>query len=155
MEGLAFDLHAWFKCPPCKEEDFRELSDSTTIEDESLFLCHVDTRWLTLCLVLERIVERLGDAKEYFLKCSQRRKSTRNHCQKQSLSAHCQGIKGRSYNTCWNQISDWCCTTVQHLPTNFQLGGTSCALLAWGNDYTTLSIGRAMYQRRWDKWMQN
>ena len=35
-EGLAHELHAWFKHSPYKEEDFRELSDSTTIED-SLF----------------------------------------------------------------------------------------------------------------------
>ena len=36
------------------------------------------------------------------------------------------------------------------------MGGTSCALLAWGNDYTTPSIGRAIYQRRWDKkWKTN
>ena len=31
VEGLAHDLHAWFKHSPSKEEDFRELSDSTTI----------------------------------------------------------------------------------------------------------------------------
>ena len=68
VDGLAFDLHAWFKHSPCKEDDFRELSDSTTIEDESLFLRHVDTRWLTLCPVLERIIERWDDAKVYFLK---------------------------------------------------------------------------------------
>ena len=68
VEVLACDLHAWFKRSPCKEEDFRELSDSTTIEDGSLFLRHVDTRWPTLCLVLERIVERWDDVKEYFLK---------------------------------------------------------------------------------------
>ena len=68
VEGLAYNLHAWSKRSSCKEEDFRELSDSTTIEDESLFVRHVDTRWLTLCPVLERIVERWDNAKEYFLK---------------------------------------------------------------------------------------
>ena len=68
VEGLAYNLHAWSKRSPCKEEDFRELSDSTTIEVQSLFLLHVHTRWLTLCLVLERIVERWDNAKKYFLK---------------------------------------------------------------------------------------
>ena len=58
VEGLAFDLHAWFKRSSCKEDDFRELSNKTIIEDKYLLLQHVDKRWLTLCLVLGRIVER-------------------------------------------------------------------------------------------------
>ena len=37
LEGLAFDLQAWIKHSSCKEDDFRELSDKTIIEDESLF----------------------------------------------------------------------------------------------------------------------
>ena len=36
VEGLAYDLHAWLKRSQCKEADFRKLSDSITIEDESL-----------------------------------------------------------------------------------------------------------------------
>ena len=67
VEGLAYDLHAWFKHSPCKEEDFKELLDSTTIEEESLFLRHVDTRRLILCSELERIVERWDNTKEYLL----------------------------------------------------------------------------------------
>ena len=35
LEGLAFDLQAWIKHSSCKEDDFRELSDKTIIEDES------------------------------------------------------------------------------------------------------------------------
>ena len=67
VEGLAHDLHAWFKHSPCKEEDFRELSDSTTIED-SLFSYDMLTQDGWHSLVLERTVERWDDAKEYFLK---------------------------------------------------------------------------------------
>ena len=64
---LAFELHFWFKISPCKQEDFRLLADSTTIEDESLFLRHVNTRWLTLVPALEKKLERWEDAKKYFL----------------------------------------------------------------------------------------
>ena len=32
VEGLAYDLHVWFKCSPCKEEDFRELSDTPLLK---------------------------------------------------------------------------------------------------------------------------
>ena len=44
LEGLAFDLQAWIKHSSCKEDDFRELSDKTIIEDESLFLQNVGKR---------------------------------------------------------------------------------------------------------------
>ena len=57
----------WFKHSSCKEDDFRELPGKTIIEDESLLLRHVNKKWLALCLVLGRIVERWDDAKEYFL----------------------------------------------------------------------------------------
>ena len=46
-EQLCFDLRAWFKQSPCKEEDYRALSDDICIEDSSLFLRHVNTCWLT------------------------------------------------------------------------------------------------------------
>ena len=78
VEGLAYNPHAWFKRSRCKEEDFRELSDSTTIEVLKMSLFSYDMltqRWLTLCGVLERIVERWDDAKEYFLKYLPEKKS--------------------------------------------------------------------------------
>ena len=67
-EQLAFDLNQWFKISPCKQEDFRNLSDDVKIEEEALFLCHVDSRWLTLAPSLERILKRWEDAKDYFLR---------------------------------------------------------------------------------------
>ena len=41
-EQLAFYLNQWFKISPCKQEDFRNLSDDVKIEEEALFLRHVD-----------------------------------------------------------------------------------------------------------------
>ena len=67
VEQLAFDLHAWFKNAPCKEEDFQKLSENTNIVDESLILRHVSTRWLTLAPTLERILVRWADAIRYFI----------------------------------------------------------------------------------------
>ena len=67
-EQLAFDLNQWFKISPCKQEDFRNLSDDVKIEEEALFLHHVDSRWLTLAPALERILKRWEDAKDYFLR---------------------------------------------------------------------------------------
>ena len=66
-EQLCFDLHAWFKQSPCKEEDYCALRDDICIEDSSLFLCHVNTRWLTLLPALVRVSERWEDTEKYFL----------------------------------------------------------------------------------------
>ena len=68
VNQFSFDLHAWFKISPCKQEDFRNLVDGTDMSAlKSLFLRHVSTRWLTLVPVLERILLRWDSAKEYFL----------------------------------------------------------------------------------------
>jgi len=64
---MVFDLHAWFKNHPCKQEDFITLSDCTQSENEALFLRHVITRWLTLTPTLKKILERWSDAKKYFM----------------------------------------------------------------------------------------
>ena len=53
-----FDLLAWFKQSPCKEGGYRALSDDICTEDSSLFLHHVNTRWLTLLPALVRVSER-------------------------------------------------------------------------------------------------
>ena len=66
-EQLAFDLHAWFKLSPCKQEHFRSLSENTNINEASLFLRHVNSRWLTLVSALEKMIARWDDAKTYFL----------------------------------------------------------------------------------------
>ena len=67
IEQLPYNLHAWFKNAPCKEEDFRALADDTILEDESLFMRHISTRWLTLAPALKRIISRWDNAKQYFL----------------------------------------------------------------------------------------
>ena len=66
IEDLVYDLHAWFKNSPCKEEDFRSLNDEISI-DESLFLKHVSTRWLTLSPAFKRILDRWDSCKRYFV----------------------------------------------------------------------------------------
>ena len=119
---------------------FRELSGSTTMEDESsLFLQDVDTGWLTLCPVLKRKVERWNDAKEYFWITSQRRRITKNW-QKLWLPTNCQSWLVLHHSSAWP---------------DFLVGGTFCALLTWGNDYASIAISRAIHQRRGDKWIQN
>ena len=65
-EQLCFDLHTWFKQAPCKDEDFRYLSEDIDI-DSSLFLRHISARWLTLVPALDRVSERSEVAIKYFL----------------------------------------------------------------------------------------
>ena len=36
-EQLSFDFHAWFRISPCKQEDFRNLSDDLNIDEDALF----------------------------------------------------------------------------------------------------------------------
>ena len=66
-EQLAFDLHAWFKLAPCKQEDFRSLSEDTNINDSAFFLRHVNSRWLMLVPASEKMIARWDDVKTYFL----------------------------------------------------------------------------------------
>lgn len=66
-QQLAFDLHWWFKSSPCKVEDYKELADDSNIEEKSLFLRHVESRWLTLAKSLERVEQHWPQAKKYFL----------------------------------------------------------------------------------------
>ena len=88
MEQLAFDLHAWFKQSPCKIEDFAKLAESTNLEDVSLFLLHVSTRWLTLSPALERIINRWDDAKKYFLDYLPRQQEYKRHLPKNKRYQH-------------------------------------------------------------------
>ena len=90
VEQLAFDLHAWFKQSPCKIEDFAKLAESTNLEDVSLFLRHVSTRWLTLSPALERIINRWDDAKKYYLP---RQQEYKRHLPKKVLT-HCFKLNG-------------------------------------------------------------
>ena len=82
VEQLAFDLHAWVKQSPCKIEDFAKPAESTNLEDVSLFLRYVSTRWLTLSPALERIINRWDDAKKYFLDYLPRQQEYKRHLPK-------------------------------------------------------------------------
>ena len=90
-EQLAFDLHAWFKQAPCKEEDYRELSEDVTIENESLFLRHLNTRWLTLVPALLRVKKRWEDARYYFLTFVKTKKEYKNSLPKNKKYARIEG----------------------------------------------------------------
>ena len=81
-EQLCFDLRAWFKQSPCKEEDYRALSDDICIEDSSLFLHDVNTRWLTLLPALVRVSERWEDTKKYFITFLPFKKENKRHLPK-------------------------------------------------------------------------
>lgn len=80
-ESLCFDLHAWFKIAPCKEEDFRSLGENISM-DESLFLRHINARWLTLVPALERVLLRWDDAKKYFVTFLPFKKEYKRHLPK-------------------------------------------------------------------------
>ena len=84
-EKLCFDLHAWFKLSPCKEEDFRMLSDNLYIEDESLFLRHINARWLTLVPALTRLLDRWDDCKKYFITFLPFEKEYKRHLPKNEI----------------------------------------------------------------------
>ena len=65
---LAYHLHNWFKDKPCKIEDFEILSRCVIMADESLFLWHISTSWLTISSVLVDILEQWNEANVNFLK---------------------------------------------------------------------------------------
>ena len=67
-EELTFDLYYWFRMAPCKREDFRNLEEELDLQlHESLFLRHIEARWLTLVPALERVLSRFPRAEKYFL----------------------------------------------------------------------------------------
>ena len=58
-EELAFDLYYWFKGAPCKREEFRKLENDLDLNlHQSLFLRHIEARWLTLVPALEHVLLR-------------------------------------------------------------------------------------------------
>ena len=52
---------------PCKAEDFKNLADSVTKENEALFLRHGNSRWLVLSRSLALVLKQWTDCKTYFL----------------------------------------------------------------------------------------
>ena len=69
VDQFAFDLHVCFKAQPCKKEDFLLLAKGCDLSIcyKTLFLRHVNSRWLTLTPALQRILERWENARNYFL----------------------------------------------------------------------------------------
>ena len=65
---LVFNMHYWFKYAPCKCEDFLKLEQEMDMEiNQNLFLCHINSRWLTLLPTIERVLAQLPAAQKYFL----------------------------------------------------------------------------------------
>ena len=61
-------MHYWFKYTPCKCEDFLKLEQEMNMEiNQNLFLCHINSRWLTLLPAIERVLAQLLAAQKYFL----------------------------------------------------------------------------------------
>ena len=48
VEQLAFNLYRWFKISPYRQEDFINVSESTNIQDEPLFIYYTSACWLTI-----------------------------------------------------------------------------------------------------------
>ena len=79
IQNFTFELHAWFKISPCKREDFLQVAfELQSMEyfskNKALFYRHVETRWLILVPVLEKVLERWEVSKEYFLEYLPKRK---------------------------------------------------------------------------------
>ena len=65
-EELALDMHYWFKNAPCKHVDLLKLEQEMDMEiHQSLFLHHINSRWLTLLPAIERIIAQLTAAQKY------------------------------------------------------------------------------------------
>jgi hypothetical protein len=64
---ICFDLHQWFKNSPCKHEDYMAMADETGLTDESVFLRHISSRWLTLAPAIQRVLKNWPTIKKYYL----------------------------------------------------------------------------------------
>ena len=67
-EELALDIHRWLHLSPCHTYDYLDVQMDFDMDlDQSLFIRHVQSRWLTLTAALERIVQKWAVLEEYFL----------------------------------------------------------------------------------------
>ena len=66
-EELAFDMNYWFINAPCKLEDFPKLEQMDMEIHKSLFLRHINSRWLTLFAAFEIILSQLPAAQKYLV----------------------------------------------------------------------------------------
>lgn len=69
VENFVLNVFYWFKQSAARREDYHEIQLSELIESfhEHFFLRHVESRWLTLGPVCERIIEQYAALKIYFL----------------------------------------------------------------------------------------
>ena len=59
-EELAFDMLHWFKNAPCKHKAFPKLEQEMDMKiNQSLFLRHINSWWITLLPAIERILAQL------------------------------------------------------------------------------------------------
>ena len=66
-EELAFDMNYCFKNAPCKLEDFPKLEQIDMEIHKSLFLRHINSRWLTLFAAIKIILSQLPAAQKYLV----------------------------------------------------------------------------------------
>lgn len=69
VETFALNIYSWFKMSPARREDFHSVQVEVLVEAASnhVFQRHVESRWLSLGAVCERLLEQYPALKEYFL----------------------------------------------------------------------------------------
>lgn len=70
VDNFATDIYHWFKLSAARREDFHNVQVSSLTESAAnhVFLRHVNSRWLTLGPICDRIIEQYSALSEYFLK---------------------------------------------------------------------------------------
>lgn len=70
IDNFATDIYQWFKLSAARREDFHNVQVTSLTESAAnhVFLRHVNSRWLTLGPICERIIEQYSALNEYFLK---------------------------------------------------------------------------------------
>ncbi len=66
IDDFATDIFCWFKQSAARREDYKFVQAFEEIDDK-IFLRHVETRWLSLLPVCQRLVEQMPALKSYFL----------------------------------------------------------------------------------------
>ena len=97
-EELTFDMYQFFKQQPVRREDFKDLQLEYNM-DESLFLRHVPSRWLTLLPAMTRVLTNWKVSMEYFT--VQLPKSMKSNSARKQLESNeryrriCHGLKDK------------------------------------------------------------
>ena len=90
VDKFLLNVHGWFKLSTARREDFVDLRIKLQIEDENVwdfFLRHVATRWLTMKLVIARIIEHWKSLTHYFVE----------YLPKSSEPSHKEAVKSDRY----------------------------------------------------------